>query len=220
LQGVAATAQFWPWANTLTNVSPLTRDQQTVAYPGVVWRATLSMPPLSEPSWRLWSAFLGALQGTAGRFNLRPPQAPNPQGQAAPATWHFTDGTGFDDGTGFFDPPHTVVIRSDVDSSKILLRTAGWQASTTVLRAGDYICWSHNGRRMLGLLHKDAISDGAGNADLKLAFPAPEIPSDGKRLYIYGISVTMRLIDDEQAAQGFKEGRFGDVTLDAIEAAP
>lgn len=220
LQGTAATAQFWPWGNTQTNVSPLTRDQQTIALPGVVWRATLTMPPLDEPSWRQWSALIAALQGQAGRMNVRPPHAPNPQGQTPPVTRIFTDGTRFTDGTGFFDPAHVVKIRADVASTKILFRTEGWQASATVLKQGDYICWSTGGRRMLSLLAKDAKSDGAGKADLKLTFPAPEIPPNGKRLYIYGVSVTMRMMDDDQAAQGFNEGRFGDISLDLIEAAP
>lgn len=219
-QGIAAAVSFWPWANTITSTSPLTRDQQTVALPGVLWRAQITMPPLAEPAWRDWAAFLASLSGAAGRFNVVPPHAHMPQGQDAPQTWGFDDDTEFTDGSGFYDPPNEITVRGDVVSTKILLRTEGWDLSAAVLKAGDFVSWSNKERRFLAILAQDANSDGSGNADLKLAFPAPEIPASGRRVYPWWPSVTMRLMDDDQAAQAFKEGRFAEVAFEAVEASP
>lgn len=213
-------AEFYPWANTLTSTSPLTRDQQTIAYPGVLWRCRFEYPVLDEEDGRMLAAWLAAMQGSAGRVNLGPPHGQQPQGQAAPTEWFFTDDTGFDDGYGFFDPPHDVVIRDDVASSKILFRTEGWGASETVLKAGDYVSWSNRSRRMMAILAKDAVSDGSGNADLRLAFPAPEIPPAGLRVYPWWPTVTMRLVDDDQAQQNWSAPLFSQHSFEAIEAKP
>jgi hypothetical protein len=214
------TVQFWSWANSFTSVSPLTRDQQTVVYPGVLWRARFEWPVLQVADWRLVAAWLAELQGAGGRFNLSPPHARFPQGQDAPDESFFDDDTGFTDGYGFFDPPAEVLIRGDVASSKILFRTEGWASSQTVLKRGDYISWSNRTRRMMAILARDARSDSLGNADLQLAFPAPEIPLAGRRLYPWWVSVTMRLLDDEQAQQSFQNYLQSQQAFEAVEASP
>jgi hypothetical protein len=213
------TEDFWPLGNTLTNTSPLTKDQQTVELPGVLWRCHFGWQDLEEPEWRLLTAWLAQMRGS-GRANIGPPHAPFPQGQAAPDDFLFDDDTDFDDGTDFFDEPHEVAIRADATSSKILFRTEGWGASETVLKTGDFISWANGDRRMMGILATDAVSDADGNADLSLAFPAPEIPVAGVRIYAWWPSVTMRLTDDNQAQTSWQPPVLASQSIDMIEAAP
>jgi len=66
--------------------SPFTFATQTHSYPGQMWAASVSIPPVRRDLAEPWIAFLLALRGPKGTFLLGDPNCPEPRGTATSAT--------------------------------------------------------------------------------------------------------------------------------------
>ena len=69
-----------------TSKSPFTFKQQTFQYPGQVWEANITIPPVHRELSYEWESFLLALNGQVGTFLLSPPNSETPLGTATDAT--------------------------------------------------------------------------------------------------------------------------------------
>ena len=72
--------------------SPFTFQTQTHTYPGQMWGATITIPPVLKERAEPWVAFLLALRGPSGTFLLGDPNNIAPRGTATSAT--ITGSTG------------------------------------------------------------------------------------------------------------------------------
>lgn len=66
--------------------SPFTFSQQVHTYPGQMWSATVSIPPVRKDLAEPWVAFLLSLRGQTGTFLLGDPNNTSPRGTATAAT--------------------------------------------------------------------------------------------------------------------------------------
>jgi len=66
--------------------SPFTFSQQVHTYPGQMWSATVSIPPVRKDLAEPWVAFLLSLRGQTGTFLLGDPNNTSPRGTATSAT--------------------------------------------------------------------------------------------------------------------------------------
>ena len=73
--------------------SPFTFSQQVHTYPGQMWSATVSIPPVRKDLAEPWVAFLLSLRGQTGTFLLGDPNNTTPRGTATAATITGTSGS-------------------------------------------------------------------------------------------------------------------------------
>lgn len=66
--------------------SPFTFATQVHAYPGEMWSASVTIPPVRKDLAEPWVAFLLSLRGQYGTFLLGDPNMTSPQGTATSAT--------------------------------------------------------------------------------------------------------------------------------------
>jgi hypothetical protein len=66
--------------------SPFTFTTQVHAYPGEMWSASVTIPPVRKDLAEPWVAFLLSLRGQYGTFLLGDPNMTSPQGTATSAT--------------------------------------------------------------------------------------------------------------------------------------
>lgn len=66
--------------------SPFTFAGQAHAYPGQMWQADVSLPPMFEADAEQWLGFLLSLRGQFGTFLLGDPLRTSPRGTATAAT--------------------------------------------------------------------------------------------------------------------------------------
>ena len=133
--------QFQP--RTAVSESPYTGQVQTYEHEGLVWSASISLPPLlNETTARDWHGFLAALNGRVGTFTMTPSQHATPKGTQA----------------ANFSVKTAAAIRATS------LEVKGMTASATMDR-GDLISISNR----LYMLTETATADGSGDATLTLS---------------------------------------------------
>ena len=164
-------------SNTRRFESPLNRATQTLELPGAVWFATFELPPMTRAQAAAWQAFLASLQGSAGRFFGFDADARTPRGS-------------YDSG---LDTP----LVAGADQTGLSLATDGWRASQTgLLLPGDYVEVGAELKMVTGSVD----SDGAGAATVSFVPQLRASPADNAPLTLNNPTVTMMLVDDEQAA--------------------
>lgn len=127
--------------------SPFTFSQQVHTYPGQMWSATVTIPPLRKDFVEPWVAFLLALRGQTGTFLLGDPNNVTPRGLAntfagAPVVTAQTGGT---------------ITVTGASTSK-----TGW------LLAGDYIQIATGASATLHKVLQNANTDAAGAVTLEV----------------------------------------------------
>lgn len=66
--------------------SPFTYSTQVLQYPGKMWTASVTIPPVKRDFAEAWVAFLLSLNGRVGTFLMGDPNAVTPQGTATSLT--------------------------------------------------------------------------------------------------------------------------------------
>src|SRR6056297_3065763 len=132
---------------TALNQSPFTFQNTAYEYPGQMWQADITLPPMKRADAEQWIAWLISLRGRAKDFLLGDPSAPAPRGLAAtfPGTPIVTDQSGGS------------IIVTGASANK-----SGW------LLPGDYI---QIGSAATATLHKvldTANTDATGEAALEV----------------------------------------------------
>lgn len=154
--------------NSRAFTSPFSQSQQISSAPGAYWQCSLSFPTLNREKERVFSTFIGSLQGMAGTFRLRP--WTRPPGPFA--------GNAVVDGAG---------------QAGAQLATRNWQPSRTVLRMGDYITVSD---QLLEVL-TDVTSNAQGHAVIPVSPWLRQPPANGAQVNYQQPYAIMRLTQDE-----------------------
>ena len=166
-------SRFGLIANTQTFRSPLDGTVQTLELTGARWRANYELPPMTRTQAAAWTAFLTELLGSAGRFFGFDPDARSPRG------------------SGLGGP----LVNGAGQTGQSLI-VDGWSAlETGLLLPGDY--FEVGGE--LKMATAPADSDSSGEATLAFTPPLRTSPADGAALTLVNPTVTMMLVDDEQA---------------------
>lgn len=129
----------------VVNRSPYTFKSQTLVYPGQVWSASVTLPPMNREQAEEWVSFLISLNGTVGTFYMGDPNAKNPRGLG---------GSGAE-----VDGANSAGNTLDITTTAI--------SQTNYLKAGDYIQLGFTDRTLHKVL-KDVDTDGSGNCTLDI----------------------------------------------------
>lgn len=166
-------ATFSIQANTTSFESELNASVQHASMPGDKWIFTLTFTNRARQDGRKLAAWLAALGGPTGRFEMSPPDL-DQQGTLS--------GAGIVDGAG---------------QTGSTLNTTGWTVNQSALAvAGDYI--TVNGE--LKMITADAASDANGDAVLSIAPPLRKSPANGASITVDNPKGKFYLVDDNQAA--------------------
>lgn len=183
--------KFGLMTNAKVFTSPFNLSSQTAEYPGSVWAATYTLPPMKRADAASWIAFLIKLRGVSGRFYGFDPSGRTPRGI----------------GTG-------TPLVAGASQTGTSLNTDGWTISTTgILKAGDY--FSVNSQ--LYMLVSDASSNGSGQATLTFEPPLRSSPADNAPLTLINASCVMRLMGNDQAAWDVGEAMIFGLSFQAVE---
>lgn len=160
------------WGRVFNNrafTSPFSQSQQITGAPGAYWKCTLNFPTLNREKERVFSTFIGKLQGRAGTFRLRP----------------------------WTRPPGPFVGDAVVDGggqAGAQLVTRNWNPEVTVLRMGDYITVND---QLLEVL-EDVTSNAQGVAVVAVSPWLRTPPANGADVNYQQPYAVMRLMQDEQ----------------------
>ena len=175
--------------------SPFTFAGQTFAYPGQMWTADLTLPPMKRADAEQWNAWLLSLRGQLGTFLMGDPMGATARGVA----------TGTPLVNGGSQTGGTLVIDGATNS------TSSW------LKAGDYIQLGSNGSSRLHKVLADANSDGSGNVTLDIWPHIRVAPADNATVTVSNAKGLFRLSSNEQAFSINESAIYG-MTFGAMEA--
>lgn len=157
--------------------SPFTFAGQTFAYPGQMWQADISLPPMRRADAEQWIAWLISLRGHLGTFLLGDPLGCTARG--TPTGTPLVKGAGQTGGT----------LEIDGASNSI----TGW------LKAGDYIQLGTGSSARLHKVLADANSDASGNVTLDIWPHIRTAPADNAAVTVSNAKGLFRLSSNEQA---------------------
>lgn len=157
--------------------SPFTFAGQTFAYPGQMWQADVTLPPMKRADAEQWVAWLISLRGQLGTFLLGDPIGGTARG--TPTGTPLVKGAGQTGGT----------LEIDGASNSI----TGW------LKAGDYIQLGTGSSARLHKVLADANSDASGNVTLDIWPHIRTAPADNATVTVSNAKGLFRLSSNEQA---------------------
>lgn len=227
--------------------SPFTFSQQVHTYPGQMWSATVTIPPLRKEFVEPWVAFLLALRGQTGTFLLGDPNNVTPRGVAT-GTPLVNNGSAISAGSFVIGTRYEIATLGDTDWVSIgassatvgvqflatgtgsgtgtvtesqtggTLEIDGATVSTTGwLKAGDYI---QLGAASSATLHKvllDADSDASGNVTLEIWPYMRTAPADNAAVTVSNCKGVFRLATNTQSWSINESSAYG-LQFDAMEA--
>jgi hypothetical protein len=218
---------------TATNAVAISRSQFTFAqqvhiYPGQMWSASVSLPPLRREFIEPWVSMLLALRGQAGTFLLGDPNCKAPRGLIRNAsTWFLSGGTWndlgvWDDDLPFdYDPSGDVFANPFVDGNQASgtssLNIKGVAVNTAgVFLAGDYI---QLGSAITSTLHKilvDADSNSEGKVTLEI-WPSLRQEALDNAVVTYRNTVGLFRLATNQQSWSINESSAYGLSFEAME---
>ena len=133
----------------VSQMSPFTYKRQVQEFPGKMWAASVTLPPMTRADAEAWVTFIMSLKGQLGTFLMGDPSGAVPRGSASTAP-----GTPVVDGAG-------------QEGSSLNIRGAPASASGYLL-AGDYIQLGGGSSAALFKVLVDVDTDVSGDATLEL----------------------------------------------------
>ena len=156
--------------NNQVFISPLSNSIQVSELTGARWYATFNLPPMKKENALEYIGFLQRLQGRVHSFSGYDPNHRSPSGTYGSST----------------------LLVNGASQTGTSLITDGAQASTLVLKAGDF--FSVNSE--LKMVTENATSDGSGNLTINFVPSLRSSPSDNASLTLVNPVCTMKLTGD------------------------
>jgi len=175
--------------------SPFTFAGQSLAYPGQMWQADVTLPPMKRADAEVWVAWLVSLRGQLGTFTFGDPIGKTPRGAIGGTPLvNGADQTGQD-----------LII--DGCSNSI----TGW------LRAGDYIQLGSGSTARLHKVLADVNTNGSGQATLSLWPNIRTAPADNAAVTVTNTVGLWRLASNESSWSVNEASIYG-ISFSAVEA--
>lgn len=175
--------------------SPFTFAGQAFAYPGQMWQADVTLPPMKRADAEQWVAWLVSLRGQLGTFLMGDPIGETARGAATGTP--LVNGADQTGGSLIIDGAATGVT--------------GW------LKAGDYIQLGSNGTSTLHKVLADADSDGSGNVTLDIWPHIRTAPADDATVTVSNTVGRWRLASNESSWSVNEAAIYG-ISFTAMEA--
>lgn len=179
-------------AHTRQSRSPFNRAIQTKVLQGARWKGSFTFAKCTRDEFENIFTFLTLLGGREGRFNAMDLNATKPRGAAT--------------GNGYVNAAGQTGSR---------LTTSGWDANSTILKAGDYIQVGNEYKKVT----QDVLSDGSGNATITFAPTLRTSPQNNEIVVAQNPKCIVQLVDDRQAMAPIAvDGTYENITISFVEA--
>jgi hypothetical protein len=175
--------------------SPFTFAGQAFAYPGQMWQADVTLPPMKRADAEQWVAWLVSLRGQLGTFLMGDPIGETARGVATGTP--LVNGADQTGGSLVIDGATTSVT--------------GW------LKAGDYIQLGSNGTSRLHKVLADANSNGSGGVTLDIWPHIRTAPADNAVVTVSNTVGCWRLASNESSWSVNEASIYG-IRFTAMEA--
>lgn len=175
--------------------SPFTFAGQAHAYPGQMWQADITLPPMRRVDAERWVAWLVSLRGQFGTFLLGDPSCSTPQGSAG--------------GTPLVNGAAQIGNLINIDGCTP--SQTGW------LKAGDYVQFGSGSSSSLHKVLEDVNSDASGNVTLEIWPSVRTAPADNSTVVTSNAQGVFRLSSNEQSWSVNEASIYG-MTFGAVEA--
>lgn len=175
--------------------SPFTFAGQAFAYPGQMWQADVTLPPMKRADAEQWVAWLLSLRGQLGTFLLG-----DPLGATARGT-----------------PTGTPLVKGAGQTGGGLEIDGATSSVTNWLRAGDYIQLGSGSSARLHKVLQNVNSDASGNVSLDIWPHIRTAPADNAAVTVSSAKGLFRLATNEQDWSIDAASIYG-VTFSAMEA--
>lgn len=175
--------------------SPFTFAGQAFAYPGQMWQADVTLPPMKRADAEQWVAWLVSLRGQLGTFLMGDPIGETARGVA----------TGTPLVNGANQTGGSLIIDGATNS------VTGW------LKAGDYIQLGSNGASRLHKVLADANSNGSGGVTLDIWPHIRTAPADNAAVTVSNTVGCWRLASNESSWSVNEASIYG-ISFTAMEA--
>lgn len=184
--------EFGQVPNVFVHTSPLSGQIQTVEMPGTRWAHSLRLEGLSTAERQMMAAFFAQLRGRANRYTLHDVINPTPRGTMR----------------------GSLTVSGSISQGAVSCSVTGGggQASTTLLK-GDKL--SIGGE--LKLVTADATANGSGVIALTVEPPFRSAVSGGAAV-VWDRPTALFVRTEDSWRMAHRPPRFGDITLDGIEA--
>ena len=176
--------------NTETFISPISNSIQTLARTGARWYLTINYAPMKRADAQVVIAFLTKLRGRVNSLNGFDPNATSPLGDVSGST----------------------LLVNGASQTGNSLTCDGAEASTLILKAGDYIEVNNE----LKMVTDDATSDASGDVTINFSPSLRSSPSDNASITTTNPSCEMKLVDDN-VTWSQSVGDIYNISFSAIE---
>ena len=176
--------------NTETFISPISNTIQTLARTGARWYLTINYAPMKRADAQVVIAFLTKLRGRVNSLNGFDPNATSPLGDVSGST----------------------LLVNGASQTGNSLTCDGAEASTLVLKAGDYLEVNNE----LKMVTDDATSDASGDVTINFSPSLRSSPSDNASITTTNPSCEMKLVDDN-VTWSQSVGDIYNISFSAIE---
>ena len=176
--------------NTETFISPISNTIQTLARTGARWYLTINYAPMKRADAQVVIAFLTKLRGRVNSLNGFDPNATSPLGDVSGST----------------------LLVNGASQTGTSLTCDGAEASTLVLKAGDYIEVNNE----LKMVTDDATSDASGDVTINFSPSLRSSPGDNATITTTNPKCEMKLVDDS-VTWGQSVGDIYNISFSAIE---
>jgi hypothetical protein len=163
-------ANFGLEENTETFTSPISNTIQTLARTGGRWYLSITYVPMKRADAQSVIAFLTKLRGRVNSFYGYDPLSTTPLGDYSGST----------------------LLVNGADQTGTSLTVDGAEASTLILKAGDYFEVNNE----LKMVTDDVTSDGSGNATINFSPSLRSSPSDNASITLSNPNCEMKLDND------------------------
>jgi hypothetical protein len=175
--------------------SPFTFAGQAFAYPGQMWQADVTLPPMKYADAEQWIAWLVSLRGQLGTFTMGDPMRCVARGT----------------------PTGTPLVNGAEQTGDSLIIDGAATGVTGWLKAGDYIQLGSNGSSRLHKVLADANSDGSGNVTLDIWPSIRTAPADNAAVVVSNTVGLWRLSGNE-SSWSINEASIYGISFSAMEA--
>ena len=210
------------------SASPFTFSGQAHAYPGQMWTADITLPPMKRSSAEEWNAFLLSLRGQSGTFLLGDPLGVTPRGTYSEYTTSEVGGLLLEDGDSMLLEDGDAMLWERGAVGTLLVDGAGQVGSvlnikdcianvTGFLKVGDYIQLGSASSSTLHKILTDVDTDLVGHATLDIWPSVNTAPSDNAIVTVTDCKGVFRLSSNEHS-WSINEASIYGITFGARQA--
>ena len=156
-------------------ISPFTMSSESADFGGAVWTTTVTLPPMNREDTSAWQVFFMQLHGRYGTFLLGDPDSKTIRGGLS----------------------STINVNGAHSVGAYSVAIEGANASTVILKKGDYLQFGSGATQKLHMVTADCTSNGSGQATVEIEPPLKTALANDSAIVYSSTKAVMRMDSNE-----------------------